>query len=172
MTSCRPARENHFRRPGKPWKSKVRTEKNMERSLCMASRGMYGKLTVGLQRYSGPMLERPPAFSGILFNVIEDLACAALLYQSAATNFCRPHRLVRVRWPLHSIQATTVHPQPAGSPSLSYAARHSVKTEYDSKNDALTKKARTILKTPKFEFKSDFDGLGQGLKGSKDVRDD
>jgi hypothetical protein len=63
-------------------------------------------------------------------------------------------------------------PQPADSPSLSYAACHSVKTEYDSKNDTLTKKVRTILKIPKFEFKSDFDALGQGLKGSKDVRDD
>ncbi|KAL5318925.1 hypothetical protein ACEPPN_013993 [Leptodophora sp. 'Broadleaf-Isolate-01'] len=63
-------------------------------------------------------------------------------------------------------------PQPEGAPSLSYAARHSIKTDYDPKVGAMLEKARTLLKNPKFEFEPGFEAIGAVLKGNKEVRDD
>ncbi|KAF4635047.1 hypothetical protein G7Y89_g3041 [Cudoniella acicularis] len=63
-------------------------------------------------------------------------------------------------------------PQPAGAPTLSYAARHSIKTNYDSKIEELSKEIRDILKNPEFKFEPGFNELGEKLKGGKDVRDD
>ncbi|KAH7329921.1 hypothetical protein BKA65DRAFT_597075 [Rhexocercosporidium sp. MPI-PUGE-AT-0058] len=63
-------------------------------------------------------------------------------------------------------------PQPNGAPSLSYTARHSIKTEYTSQVTDLLEKSRKILQNPKLEFQPDFDALGAKLKEGKDVRDD
>ncbi|KAL5314132.1 hypothetical protein ACEPPN_018556 [Leptodophora sp. 'Broadleaf-Isolate-01'] len=63
-------------------------------------------------------------------------------------------------------------PQPDGAPSLSYAARHSIKTEYTPKVTELLEKAQKCLQNPKLEFQPDFDAIGAKLKGNKDARDD
>jgi len=63
-------------------------------------------------------------------------------------------------------------PQPSGAPSLSYAARHSIKTDYDPKIAAVLETARKSLQNHKLELQPDFDALGEKLMGSKDVRDD
>ncbi|KAE8445884.1 hypothetical protein EG329_012808 [Mollisiaceae sp. DMI_Dod_QoI] len=69
-------------------------------------------------------------------------------------------------------KALSEAPHPEGGPTLSYAARHSIKTDYDSKIEALTEKARKMLKNESFKFEPAFDALGQGLKSGKGVRDD
>jgi hypothetical protein len=63
-------------------------------------------------------------------------------------------------------------PQPEGAPKLSFAARHSVATNYEPEIGELLQKARTALQNPKLEFEPDFDALGAMLKNGKDVRDD
>ena len=63
-------------------------------------------------------------------------------------------------------------PQPSGSPSLSYAARYSIKSEYDPKIEALVEKGRKLLHKADFKFDPDFDNLGAKLKGGKDVSED
>lgn len=63
-------------------------------------------------------------------------------------------------------------PQPAGAPSLSFAARHSIATEYDPKIGALLSKAQTALQNPNLKFEPGFEELGKMLKVGKDVRDD
>ena len=60
-------------------------------------------------------------------------------------------------------------PQPAGAPSLSYTARHSIKTDYDPKIGALVEKGRKLLHNADFRFDPDFDALGAKLKEGKDV---
>lgn len=69
-------------------------------------------------------------------------------------------------------QALSDAPQPEGASTLSYAARHSIKTDYDSEIQELTEKARAMLKNEEFKFEPNFEALGQALKGGKDVRDD
>lgn len=63
-------------------------------------------------------------------------------------------------------------PQPAGASPLSFAARHSIKTEYDAEIGALIEKARAALQNPEFVFEPCFEELAAQLKGGKDVRDD
>lgn len=63
-------------------------------------------------------------------------------------------------------------PQPDGGPSLSYAARHSIKTDYDTKIGAMLEKAQKILQNPNLKFEPEFEEQGKMLKGGKDVRDD
>lgn len=63
-------------------------------------------------------------------------------------------------------------PQQEGASPLSYAARHSVKTDYTTKIVAVLEKARTLLQNPKLEFQPNFEALAAKLKGGKDVRDD
>jgi hypothetical protein len=68
--------------------------------------------------------------------------------------------------------ALSTAPQPEGAPSLSYAARHSIKTDYTSQIIPVLTKAQTLLQNPKLEFQPGFDDLGKKLKSGKDVRDD
>jgi hypothetical protein len=63
-------------------------------------------------------------------------------------------------------------PQPEGAPKLSFAARHSIATDYEPAIGAVLETARKALQNPKLEFDPDFEGLGAMLKGGKDVRDD
>ena len=63
-------------------------------------------------------------------------------------------------------------PQPAGAPSLSFAARHSVKADYDPKIGDLLEKASKALQNPDLKFEPGFEELGAKLKTGKDVRDD
>jgi hypothetical protein len=63
-------------------------------------------------------------------------------------------------------------PQPEGAPKLSFAARHSIATDYEPAIGAVLEAARKALQNPKLEFDPDFEGLGAMLKGGKDVRDD
>ncbi|KUJ08125.1 uncharacterized protein LY89DRAFT_789356 [Mollisia scopiformis] len=69
-------------------------------------------------------------------------------------------------------KALSEAPQPAGASPLSYAARHSVKTDYDTKIADMTEKVKKILKNENFKFEPEFDDLGKALKGGKGVRDD
>ncbi|KAF8865682.1 hypothetical protein BDZ45DRAFT_580014 [Acephala macrosclerotiorum] len=69
-------------------------------------------------------------------------------------------------------KALTSAPQPSGAPSLSYAARHSIKTDYEPKVGDMLEKIKKILKNDAFKLEPDFDALGQGLKAGKGVRDD
>jgi hypothetical protein len=69
-------------------------------------------------------------------------------------------------------KAITAAPQPAGAPSLSFAARHSIKEDYDPKIGDLLEKARKALENPKLEFQPDFNDIGKMMKGAKDIRDD
>ncbi|KAG4430519.1 hypothetical protein IFR05_014005 [Cadophora sp. M221] len=69
-------------------------------------------------------------------------------------------------------EALSAAPQPDNAPSLSYAARHSVKTEYTPKIAELLEKAQKYLQNPKLEFQPEFDAVGAKLKASKDVRTD
>jgi hypothetical protein len=69
-------------------------------------------------------------------------------------------------------EAVSEAPQPAGAPSLSFAARHSIKADYDPHIDAVLKKAATALQNPNLKFEPGFEELGKKLKGGKDVRDD
>jgi hypothetical protein len=68
--------------------------------------------------------------------------------------------------------AISTAPQPEGAPSLSYAARHSIKTDYTTQIVPVLTKAQTLLKNPKLEFQPGFDDLGAKLRSGKDVRDD
>jgi hypothetical protein len=63
-------------------------------------------------------------------------------------------------------------PQPEGAPKLSFAARHSIATDYEPNIGEVLENARKALQNPKLEFDPDFEGLGAMLKGGKDVRDD
>ena len=63
-------------------------------------------------------------------------------------------------------------PQPAGAPSLSFTARHSIAAEYDPEVGALLSKAQTALQNPNLKFEPGFEELGKMLKVGKDVRDD
>jgi hypothetical protein len=63
-------------------------------------------------------------------------------------------------------------PQLEGAPKLSFAARHSIATDYEPAIGAVLEAARKALQNPKLEFDPDFEGLGAMLKGGKDVRDD
>lgn len=69
-------------------------------------------------------------------------------------------------------EALSAAPQPEGASTLSYAARHSIKTEYTEKITPVLTKAQTLLQNPKLEFQPNFEALGEKLKGGKDVRDD
>jgi hypothetical protein len=69
-------------------------------------------------------------------------------------------------------EALSTAPQPEGASTLSYAARHSIKTEYTTKIIPMLEKARTLLQNPKLEFQPGFEALGEKLKNGKDVRDD
>ncbi|KAH8656087.1 hypothetical protein BGZ60DRAFT_385182 [Tricladium varicosporioides] len=69
--------------------------------------------------------------------------------------------------------ALSTAPQPAGASSLSYVARHSIETDYDTQIQEMLTKARTVLQNEKWAFTPDFEQLGDKLKnGGKDVRDD
>jgi len=68
--------------------------------------------------------------------------------------------------------ALSTAPQPEGASTLSYAARYSIKTDYDSSIGALEKKVRDILKNEKIILEPGFEEQGKMLKGSKDARDD
>lgn len=68
--------------------------------------------------------------------------------------------------------AVSKAPQPAGAPSLSFAARAGVKKDYDEKIGDILEKCQKILQNPNLKFEPDFDALGAALKGGKDVRDD
>lgn len=68
--------------------------------------------------------------------------------------------------------ALSTAPQPQGAPSLSYAARHSIKEEYDPTIGALLERAQKALHNKEFKFDPQFDALGAKLKVAKDVRDD
>lgn len=63
-------------------------------------------------------------------------------------------------------------PQPEGSPALSYAARHSIKSDYDSKIGEILEKSAKALQNPNLKFEPGFEALGAMLKTGKDVRDD
>jgi len=69
-------------------------------------------------------------------------------------------------------EALSTAPQPEGSPSLSYAARHSIKTDYDTQIGAMLEKAQKILQNPNLKFEPEFEEQGKMLKGGKDARDD
>jgi len=68
--------------------------------------------------------------------------------------------------------ALSTAPQPEGAPSLSYAARHSIKVDYTSQIVPVLAKAQKLLQNEKFVFEPRFDDLGKKLKSGKDVRDD
>ncbi|KIM94339.1 hypothetical protein OIDMADRAFT_45770 [Oidiodendron maius Zn] len=68
--------------------------------------------------------------------------------------------------------AISTAPQPEGAPALSYAARHSIKTDYDSKIGDVLEKASKALQNPNLKFEPGFEELGAMLKTGKDVRDD
>jgi hypothetical protein len=63
-------------------------------------------------------------------------------------------------------------PQPEGAPSLSFAARASIKSGYEAQIVPILEKCQTLLENPKFKFDPDFDALGKMFKGNKAVRDD
>jgi hypothetical protein len=63
-------------------------------------------------------------------------------------------------------------PQPTGASPLSFAARASIKADYDPKIGAMQEKARKILQNDKFTFVPGFEGLAEAFKGNKEVRDD
>lgn len=63
-------------------------------------------------------------------------------------------------------------PQPEGASPLSYAARNSIKTDYDEKIGSYLEQARKALQNEKFAFDPSWEQLAAGLKGGKDVRDD
>ncbi|KAE9376475.1 hypothetical protein N431DRAFT_479727 [Stipitochalara longipes BDJ] len=69
-------------------------------------------------------------------------------------------------------EALSTAPQPEGASTLSYAARHSIKTDYTTKIEPVLEKARKLLQNPKLEFQPGFEALGAKLKTGKDVRDD
>lgn len=69
-------------------------------------------------------------------------------------------------------KALSEAPQPAGASALSFAARASIKADYDPKIDAMQEKARKILQNDKFTFVPGFEGLAEAFKGNKEVRDD
>jgi len=69
-------------------------------------------------------------------------------------------------------EALSTAPQPEGASTLSYAARHSIKTEYTTKIVPVLEKAQKLLQNPKLEFQPGFEALGAKLKTGKDVRDD
>ncbi len=62
--------------------------------------------------------------------------------------------------------------QPEGASSLSYAARHSIETDYTTNIIPLLEKAQKLLQNPKLEFQPNFEALGAKLKSGKNVRDD
>lgn len=69
-------------------------------------------------------------------------------------------------------EALSSAPQPDGASPLSFAARHSIKTEYAAEIPALLGKARTALQNPDFDFEPGFEELAAQLKKGKDVRED
>jgi hypothetical protein len=69
-------------------------------------------------------------------------------------------------------EAVSEAPQPQGAPSLSYAARHSIQTDYDAKIGEILEKASKALQNPGLKFEPGFEELGAMLKKDKDVRDD
>ncbi|KFY39374.1 hypothetical protein V495_05985 [Pseudogymnoascus sp. VKM F-4514 (FW-929)] len=69
-------------------------------------------------------------------------------------------------------ESLSAAPQPDGASPLSYAARHSIKTDYDAKIGAYLEKARKALQNDKFVFDPSWEQLAAALKGGKDVRDD
>lgn len=69
-------------------------------------------------------------------------------------------------------EAVSAAPQPEGAPALSYAARHSIKADYDSKIGGILEKCSKALQNPNLKFEPGFEGLGAMLKKGKDVRDD
>lgn len=69
-------------------------------------------------------------------------------------------------------EALSVAPQPAGASTLSYVARHSIKTDFDTELPEMLEKARKALKNEAFKFEPSFEAVGQALKAGKDVRDD
>lgn len=69
-------------------------------------------------------------------------------------------------------KAVSTAPQPSSAPSLSFAARHSIATDYETNIAEILKKAQTALKNPALKFEPGFEELGKMLKGGKDVRDD
>lgn len=69
-------------------------------------------------------------------------------------------------------ESLSAAPQPDGASPLSYAARHSIKTDYDANIGAYLEKARKALQNDKFVFDPSWEQLAAALKGGKDVRDD
>jgi hypothetical protein len=69
-------------------------------------------------------------------------------------------------------ETLTQAPQPDGASTLSYAARHSIKTDYTASINDVLEKVRTILQNPEFKFEPEYEALSEKLKASKDVRDD
>jgi hypothetical protein len=68
--------------------------------------------------------------------------------------------------------ALSAAPQPEGASPLSYAARHSIKSDYESQILPILEKSRKALQNPALKFEPDFEALGAKLKTGKDVRDD
>jgi hypothetical protein len=69
-------------------------------------------------------------------------------------------------------EAVSEAPQLAGAPSLSFAARHSIKVDYEPHIATVLEKAAKALNNPNLKFEPGFEELGKKLKGGKDVRDD
>ncbi|RDL38749.1 Uncharacterized protein BP5553_03089 [Venustampulla echinocandica] len=63
-------------------------------------------------------------------------------------------------------------PQPAGAPPLSFTARHSIKSDYDSQIGPILENAIKVLQNPALKFEVGFDDLGRMLKNGEGARDD
>lgn len=69
-------------------------------------------------------------------------------------------------------ESISAAPQPEGASPLSYAARNSIKNDYDEKIGSYLEKARKALQNDKFTFDPSWEQLAAALKGSKEARDD
>ncbi|RFU26760.1 hypothetical protein B7463_g9578, partial [Scytalidium lignicola] len=58
-------------------------------------------------------------------------------------------------------------PQPASAPKLSYAARHSIKTDYTPKIEEVREQAASELQNPDIKFEPDFEELVEKLQDKK-----
>lgn len=67
--------------------------------------------------------------------------------------------------------AVSQAPQPNGAPSLSFAARHSIKANYESRIAEVQEKIATALQNPALKLEPGFNELGKMLKGGKNVSD-
>lgn len=69
-------------------------------------------------------------------------------------------------------ESISAAPQPQGASPLSYAARNSIKNDYDEKIGSYLEQARKALQNDKFTFDPSWEQLAAALKGSKEARDD